>query len=119
MKLTKTASGIKKLTLSKREWNQIGKQAGWTSAKTIVAEYNEHSEDFIEARSKVILDKDAKSMSPEAMAYQLVYIREAVKLARLVPGNEDFIDKASHKYYEFMSRLKVINPTLAVGPDHP
>lgn len=37
MKLTKTASGIKKLTLSKKEWQQIGKKAGWTK----VAQHDE------------------------------------------------------------------------------
>jgi hypothetical protein len=29
MKITKTASGTKKITMSKNEWQQIGKQAGW------------------------------------------------------------------------------------------
>ena len=29
MKLVKTASGKKKITLSKSEWENIGKQAGW------------------------------------------------------------------------------------------
>lgn len=30
MKLTKTASGKTRIVLSKREWTQIGKQAGWS-----------------------------------------------------------------------------------------
>ncbi len=33
MKITKTASGTKKITMSKNEWQQIGRQAGWADNK--------------------------------------------------------------------------------------
>ncbi len=33
MKLEKTTSGVKKITMSKAEWLNIGKQAGWISRK--------------------------------------------------------------------------------------
>ena len=35
MKLVKTASGKTKVKISKKEWQAIGKKAGWVSAKDL------------------------------------------------------------------------------------
>ena len=59
MKITKTASGKQKLTLSKKDWQNIGKQAGWG----IVPE--EISEQIVVSDYEVgILEKETKKNPP-------------------------------------------------------
>lgn len=38
MKISKTASGTKKITMSKREWFSLGKKAGWLNASASTEE---------------------------------------------------------------------------------
>lgn len=66
MKLTKTASGIKKLTLSKTEWTQIGRQAGWTKTAN---KWSEIPDETVKEIAKIAKEQ-GETVTTKQEAYQ-------------------------------------------------
>ena len=90
MKLIKTASGKKKLKISRKEWTSIGKKAGWMKIAQESQEYIEHywltnaykkmkelnaTQEQIDAAEKII-----KRYSKEAISIDKAFYDDVIML---------------------------------------
>lgn len=66
MKLTKTASGKTKVVLSRTEWLQIGKKAGWTKTAN---KWSEIPEEAVKAIAKIAKEQ-GETVTTKQEAYQ-------------------------------------------------
>lgn len=67
MKITKTASGTNKIKISRKEWEAIGKKAGWN-------DFEREKYDFAAGKEK------AKKMSSAELHYAIKDLKEVIEV---------------------------------------
>jgi hypothetical protein len=78
MKITKTASGTKKITLSKSEWQSMGKQAGWDKSAKIHPDWTKPEDDYTRGKRDCSESKEEKSGQSERYYEGYAYIQDII-----------------------------------------
>jgi len=101
MKVTKTASGTRKITMSKREWKQIGKSAQWISGgegdEEIEAQYDEDRRDMKKDNEDKIRDEQDSTHA------SLKYKRVEADLLNSLEDAKSAAENLIQFGYEFIS----------------
>ena len=106
MKIIKTASGKKRIKISKKEWKAIGKKAGWM--KTAINGDDDYYNQMINSRPATIGhliaqgDEKAKKALLETLAKDFSYIKY---LQDGMPNHELTILKQMPEFKQFFEEL--------------